>query len=283
MRNIEEVNVIDKKYMLIQNDEVFLCSDDFGELARMALKADNETKPIKIVDHYGDDYVLYDNRDKELKSIFERFYQVGGTNLYDKGGSFYFDMDGTLARWYEDGRGLTYPEEILDPKYHYYLNLEPHPMTIALAKRLQDMGYDVCIISCADESCIMDKYRWLKTLCPFIKAENMFFAPIGADKTDYVKRNADKSVLVDDYNKNLSEWKEHGGASVKLVNSVNSVNSKYLCLKVLNDRRATDHDIEEFVDSAVIYMSEYFSDKVCKKTLSSLKHDKHRKNNKDMS
>lgn len=167
--------------------------------------------------------------DSKYYDIYNRFY--GNVQTFQHAPSVYFDLDGTCAKWYKDGRGLIYPEQILDPRYHYYRNLEPHPFTIEMAKLLQGQGADVCIISAADISCVYDKIKWVEENMPFIKLENIFFCPIGADKTAYIKHNAEKSVLVDDYNKNLIEWQQAGGFSAKLVNTVNSVSDKFFCIR----------------------------------------------------
>lgn len=158
--------------------------------------------------------------------------------------SVYFDMDGTLAFWHYDGLGLSYPDEILDPRNHYYRNLKPHSGTIELAKLLHEQGYDVCVMSAADIGCRYDKKAWLQEHCPFIPKENIFFCPIGADKTKYIKGNVDKSILIDDYNKNLNDWANAGGKSVKLINSINSINPNYAYIDInkyeLLEKKAID-------------------------------------------
>jgi len=141
--------------------------------------------------------------------------------------SVYIDMDGTLCYWHYDGKGLSYPDEILDPRNHYYRDLTPHEFTVELAKRLQAEGIDVCIMSAADIGSRYDKKKWLQKNCPFIPDDNIFFCPIGADKTQYIKGNVDKSILIDDYNKNLNDWAKNGGKVVKLVNSINSPNPDF--------------------------------------------------------
>ena len=43
--------------------------------------------------------------------------------------SIYFDIDGTLGKWYPDRRGMS-PEELLDPANHYFRNIEANDMMI---------------------------------------------------------------------------------------------------------------------------------------------------------
>lgn len=137
--------------------------------------------------------------------------------------SIYFDMDGTLAHWHSDGKGLSY-EEMLDPTNHYFRNLEPYEMMVQLAEKLQEKGHDVCIMSSADKGTIKDKWEWIEEHVPFIPKENICFAPIGAEKSDFVKGNAEISILIDDYNKNLESWR---GDAIKALNGINSSQLKY--------------------------------------------------------
>lgn len=137
--------------------------------------------------------------------------------------SVYFDIDGTLGKWYSDGRGFAM-EELLDPINHYFRDIEPHEVMIDLAKQLQANGVDVCIISAAEKDTIRDKWEWVEEYLPFVPRENICFAPIGADKSKFVKDNAEISVLIDDYNNNLEEWK---GTAIKAINTVNSHQNKF--------------------------------------------------------
>ena len=175
----------------------------------------------------------------------------------------YFDLDGTCAKWYKDGKGLTYPEQILDPNFHYYRDLEKHQFTVEFAKVLQNRGADVAIISAADPKCIHDKLEWVRNNMPFIKEENIFFCPIGADKTNYVKDNIRcGSVLVDDYNKNLYEWKASGGVSLKLINSVNSKNDNFGCVRCDLAEAPADYEFPKTKDNYVYFWKAILEDAI---------------------
>ncbi len=157
---------------------------------------------------------------KEYTSLDHEEWQSashGNHPMSDKP-SIYFDIDGTLGKWYADGRGLSL-EEMIDPTNHYFRTIEPVETIVELAKQLQEAGADVCIISAAYRDTIRDKWEWVQEHLSFIPEENICFAPIGADKSQFVKGNADISILLDDYNKNLDEWK---GTSVKVLNGINS-------------------------------------------------------------
>lgn len=165
-------------------------------------------------------------------------------------GSIYFDMDGTVAFWHPDGKGFRYPDEVLDPKNHYYRDLEPHPFMIDLARILVDEGYDVCIMSAADKNVIRDKYEWIKIHMPFVYEKNICFCPIGADKNNYVKGNADKSILIDDYNVNLKQWR---GIPIKAINTINSINPS---MSYIDGNYAEQQIGTEFEESAWEYTTD---------------------------
>ena len=156
--------------------------------------------------------------------------------------SIYFDIDGVLGKWYADARGYSSLEEIIDPVNHYFRDIEPHPFMIDLAHALQDNGEDVCIISSSDWGTTRDKWAWIDANLPFLPKENIFFCPLGANKTEFVKGNADKSILIDDYNVNLDEWT---GKSIKAINTVNSHQLKYPEIDM--------REVELFPDSDIYY------------------------------
>lgn len=156
--------------------------------------------------------------------------------------SVYFDIDGTLAYFYKDGKGLTY-EEMFDPDNHYFRYLERHEYMILLAEELDKIGIDVCVISSSDYRSLKDKYDWLKENLPFLKDENIFFCPIGTDKTKFIKGNANISILIDDYNPNLEKWDKAGGLGIKTINSINSPNFKYKNLNTFQLEQIFKDDI----------------------------------------
>jgi 5'(3')-deoxyribonucleotidase len=137
-------------------------------------------------------------------------------------------------------------EEIFDTANHYFEKVEPEQFVINLAYQLYLDGVDVCVISAADKDTIPDKYEWLKKNLPFIDDEHIFFAPLGADKTQFIKGNAEISALIDDYNPNLKAWEEAGGHSIKCLNGINSSHSGFseISFERLKEQQATIHEAE---------------------------------------
>lgn len=126
----------------------------------------------------------------------------------------YVDMDGVLAKW-DSGASL---EETYLPGF--FLTRQPEPSVIGAVKILMEQGLDVCILSCAYENgyAAVEKGVWLDRAG--LSDIPRVFVPYGKKKTDYI-RTADVSVLLDDYSRNLHEWREEGNVGFKFYNGVN--------------------------------------------------------------
>ena len=168
----------------------------------------NNPYTAKYLNIPAEDYTCHDRKDLAERLAIHR----------SDSPSIYVDMDGVVALW----QATKTAEELFNPENHYFRTVPPVDEYIKLVKTLSDMGADVCIISAADRDTIKDKFDWLRENMPFIQPDNIFFAPIGADKTEFIKGNAEKSILIDDYKVNLKAWKEHGGLAIKALNGVNS-------------------------------------------------------------
>ena len=131
----------------------------------------------------------------------------------------YFDMDGTVAEYDKYGDFLS---------KGYFENRPVQKNVISLAKRLQEKGYDIKILSKSYYFALEEKAKWLQRNMPFIKKEDYIFVPIAADKSNFVSNKY--SVLIDDYNPNLDSWTVNGGISIKCITKINNVNPKYMSI-----------------------------------------------------
>lgn len=140
----------------------------------------------------------------------------------DKKPRIYFDMDGTLAVFNKNAT----MEEVFTPGY--FRNLAPISEMVDFARELIEAGYDVNILSGACFTAIQEKIEWLQEFMPFVSPEKYTFVPVDADKSEFIP-DAEHSVLIDDYNKNLDEWK---GLAVKCKTNINNYNAKYTSVVV---------------------------------------------------
>ncbi len=130
----------------------------------------------------------------------------------------YFDMDGVLAKFNKDA-----PMEEVFSK-GYFLNLDPIKGGLNLCKALiEDKNFDVNICSKSSYDAINEKLTWLKKYLPEIDDAHIFLVPLDANKSEYIL-DQENSILIDDYNKNLSEWK---GIAVKFINGINTPTKEF--------------------------------------------------------
>lgn len=137
-----------------------------------------------------------------------------------------FDMDGTLANFYEDENclGKMFNE-------HFFENLKPLQLATDLAGDEKVNWDNVYIVSACISSatCISEKIRWLAKYLPQIKKSHMIFTKTGESKSMAVagrlgKHPKSKFYLIDDFSVNLSDWEEYAEnyIGVKWLNGINS-------------------------------------------------------------
>lgn len=139
----------------------------------------------------------------------------------------FFDMDGTLARFYESA-------DCLEKMWQkgFFENLKPYKNMVETYKKAiqlknSKLPTETMILSAVNietaETVIKEKEKWIeKYLC---KNNSNLFLKITSNKAEQVSKNygkIDKSfILIDDYNKNLRDWREAGGTAIKFVNEIN--------------------------------------------------------------
>lgn len=134
----------------------------------------------------------------------------------------FVDMDGTLA---------TFKQlNTMEPLYEqgYFLNLEPMKNVVdGIHNIIRDYPQiDVYVLSAVlsdSEYALQEKNAWLDKYLPELSAEKRIFSRCGDDKKNYVKGGVHSNdILLDDYTKNLFEWKP--GKGIKLLNGINHTN-----------------------------------------------------------
>ena len=130
----------------------------------------------------------------------------------------YIDMDGCLAKW-----DTETPAELTKVP-GYFLAREKDEKIVELVKRLRAVGANICILSAVwNDTCAREKSEWLDQI--FDKDLDRIFVPNGSNKADYILGG--KSILIDDYTKNLKAWKSSGNVPIKFYNGINGNNGTY--------------------------------------------------------
>lgn len=135
----------------------------------------------------------------------------------------FVDMDGTLARFHDEAK---YLERMYEPGF--FVSLGPFENTVKTVREVKrihpDWGIYIlsAVIYGASPDCETQKQQWLDRHLPEIDGEHRLFPKIGADKSAFIPGGIRKNdVLIDDYNKNLEEWRSAGGVAIKFVNNIN--------------------------------------------------------------
>ena len=135
----------------------------------------------------------------------------------------FVDMDGTLARFHDE---VQYLERMYEPDF--FTNLKPFLGAVETVREVMRVhpDWEVYILSAAipgdPPGCEKQKNAWLDMHLPEIDRAHRLFPPIGADKSEVIPGGIKETdVLLDDYNKNLEEWRTAGGVAVKFVNNIN--------------------------------------------------------------
>lgn len=149
----------------------------------------------------------------------------------------FFDMDGTLARFYEKP---NYLEKMYEKGF--FFELKPYKWVQELNKDANRIDWEsIYIISaCVDTpNCRIEKLAWLRTYLPHLCPENILLCDVGENKAEIIANQLGDMVddcecwLIDDYSRNIYEWViEHPNFhAIKFVNGINNKSGRnYGCV-----------------------------------------------------
>ena len=133
----------------------------------------------------------------------------------------FLDLDGTLAKFNSKKNAL----ERFDKEKGFFSSLKPYK-NIEVINELATCGnVEVYIISATpNEQADQDKMIWIKTYLKQIKQENICFCRLNENKAKVIKNKLNieinkECILLDDYTKNLIEWKNLNGIGIKRLTS----------------------------------------------------------------
>lgn len=136
----------------------------------------------------------------------------------------FIDMDGTLCRFHDTEK--QYIERMWEKGF--YIGLKPFEEFLQAVSLCieRNPGTQFYILSAVLETeppfAEDEKREWLHTHLPQLSDDNMIFVPAGSDKSLYFGQIDTDCYLIDDYNKNLFEWRRSGGTAIKFINDINN-------------------------------------------------------------
>lgn len=177
----------------------------------------------------------------------------------------FVDMDGTLAEW----RNIEDTEVLYEKGY--YESLKPNEFLLQEIKKLIRKGEDIYILSSfLDDSkyALEEKKIWLKKYLPELPDEKKIFVKYGDNKTAYIPDSINSyDYLIDDYTKNLLEWREVGGTGIKFLNGINHTKGVWNGL-LLRENESLSANLKDILEAT--FMPEKDFNKKYKELISEL-------------
>ena len=140
----------------------------------------------------------------------------------------FLDLDGTLAKFNSKKNAL----QRFDNEKGFFASLKPYKY-IEVINELANSGLvEVYVISATpNEQADKDKMIWIKKYLNQIKENNICFCRLNENKAKVIKDKLNITIdkecyLLDDYTKNLIEWKNLNGIGIKRLTSLANNKSK---------------------------------------------------------
>lgn len=151
--------------------------------------------------------------------------------------TYYLDMDGFLVKYDINAYAGENPL-YLRKNEHYFRHLEPDRKALEFVDRLHARcrytGDEMFILTSININGAIfnehfhDKIYWNHIWLPYIDIDHILISvTTKRDAVEYIHNHklTENDILIDDYNKNLFDWKASGGTSVKYCNGINNPSS----------------------------------------------------------
>ena len=152
--------------------------------------------------------------------------------------NLFLDLDGTLAKFNSKRNAL----KRFDNEIGFFANLKPYKYIEFVNELATKENVNVYVISATpNEQADKDKLVWIKKYLNQINDKNICFCRLNENKAKVIKDKLNITIdnnclLLDDYTKNLIEWKNLNGIGIKRITSKADNSTKKwqgLCLKDL--------------------------------------------------
>jgi len=167
----------------------------------------------------------------------------------------FVDMDGTLNVFATD---LSGPEELYEPGY--FLNRPPQESVIAavneLIEKYPSRIYILSAVLPDSSTALSEKNEYLDKYLPNLPRHQRVFTLCGQRKGDAIASLSQNDFLLDDYTKNLNEWKKDGGTGIKLLTDINHTKGSWKGTRIRYDKNPKElaADIVSIVEGKELRM-----------------------------
>lgn len=133
----------------------------------------------------------------------------------------FLDLDGTLAKFNSKKNAL----ERFNKEKGFFSSLKPFKNIEIINEIAKSNNVEVYIISATpNEQADQDKLCWIDRYLNAVKKENICFCRLNENKAKVIKDKLNitidkECILLDDYTKNLIEWKNLNGIGIKRLTS----------------------------------------------------------------
>lgn len=140
----------------------------------------------------------------------------------------FLDLDGTLAKFNSKKNAL----QRFDNEVGFFANLKPYKYIETINDLASSGKIEVFIISATpNDQADLDKMTWIKKYLHQVKDTNICFCRLNENKAKVIKDKLNITIdnncyLLDDYTKNLIEWKNLNGIGIKRLTSLANNKSK---------------------------------------------------------
>lgn len=140
----------------------------------------------------------------------------------------FLDLDGTLAKFNSKKNAL----QRFDNEKGFFATLKPYKYIETINELANSGLVEVYVISATpNEQADKDKLIWIKRYLNQINEKNICFCRLNENKAKVIKDKLNITIdkecyLLDDYTKNLIEWKNLNGIGIKRLTSLANNKSK---------------------------------------------------------
>lgn len=151
--------------------------------------------------------------------------------------NYYFDMDGVVVEYDRDAYTGDDPL-FMRKNQHYFKDLNPDRKMLEVIdimhQKSRYTGDHIYLLTSIPMNGAIfnehfhDKISWVHRWLPYLDIDDILISVTSKrDTVEYIQNHqlSTKDILIDDYNRNLNDWRKANGISVKYCNGINSPDS----------------------------------------------------------